>query len=150
MLPLPPTPPTEALRKYPPLSSLTRGATQDYPVAGSNLVIPAGVTVVIPVYAIHHDPELYPDPERFDPERFTPAEVQKRHPASFLPFGDGPRNCIGLRFGMMQARIGLVSLLRSFRFTLDPRMSIPLKLNKKQLIIASDEGIWLRLEKLQQ
>lgn len=115
---------------------------------GSDLVIPGGVSVIIPVYAIHHDPEVYPDPDKFNPDRFTPEEIQKRHPTSFLPFGDGPRNCIGLRFGMMQARIGLIALLQNFRFTLDPRMSIPLKINKKQFIIASDEGIWLQLEKL--
>lgn len=84
-------PQIEALRKYPPLATLTRGATENYFVKDGNksLLIPKGCTVVIPVYAIHRDPEIYPDPERFDPDRFLPEEESKRHPYSFLPFGEG-------------------------------------------------------------
>lgn len=85
---------TESLRKYPPITMLTRGATADYWVkeGGKSLLIPKGCTVVIPVYAIQNDPDIYKDPERFDPDRFLPEEENKRHPYSFLPFGEGDTN----------------------------------------------------------
>lgn len=74
---------------YPPLSMLTRGATEDYWVRDSKQpqLIPKGCTVVIPVYAIQHDPRIYPQPEKFNPDRFLPDEEKKRHPYAFLPFG---------------------------------------------------------------
>lgn len=57
--------------------------------------IPGGTKIVIPVYAIHHDPNHYPNPDQFDPERFDEKVASTRHPLAFLAFGDGPRNCIG-------------------------------------------------------
>ena len=105
--------------------------------------------VAVPVYALHHDPEHFPNPEQFDPERFTAKQSEKRHPFAFLPFGEGPRICIGLRFGMMQARIGLVYLLKHFRFTLaNDRMSVPLKISSASPILTIDGGLWLNVERL--
>ena len=68
----------------------------DYQVPDSKVIIEKGKTVMISVYSIHHDPEYYPDPEKYDPDRFSQEEIDKRHPYSFLPFGAGPRNCIGI------------------------------------------------------
>lgn len=87
----------ECLRKFPPIPNTARKCLNDYEIPGTSLVIPKGTFIEIPIYSIQHDPEYYPDPEKFDPERFTPENVKSRHSMTFLPFGDGPRNCIGLR-----------------------------------------------------
>lgn len=87
----------ETLRKYPVVSNLQRTPISEYKIPNTNVVLPKGQPVMIPVHAIHHDPEIYPQPEKFDPERFSPEEKAKRHQFSYLPFGEGPRICIGMR-----------------------------------------------------
>jgi cytochrome P450 family 6 len=139
---------SESLRKYPPATGLIRCATADYEIPDTKVVIEKGTTVLVPVYAIHHDPEFYPEPEMYDPERFTTENEAKRNPFSFLPFGEGPRNCIGLRFGLMQARIGLATLLSSFRFEIASPTAMPLVLSKTSAVLTPVGGVWLKVEKL--
>ncbi|CAO1422642.1 unnamed protein product [Diamesa serratosioi] len=139
----------ETLRKYPPVAMLHRKAFKDYPVPRSNLTIPKGTTSWIPVYAIHHDPEIYPEPTNYDPDRFSPVIVANRHPYAFLPFGEGPRICIGMRFGIMETKIGLAKLLLNYRFTLDrSKTSVPLKISASQIILTPDELIYVNVEKI--
>lgn len=107
---------SESLRKYPPVTDLNRVSENDYKVEGTNHTIKSGTLVFVPVMALQHDPEYYPNPEKFDPDRFTPEEIAKRNAYTFLSFGAGPRACIGLRFGIMQAKIGLALMLQNFKF----------------------------------
>ncbi|XP_017004724.2 probable cytochrome P450 6a14 [Drosophila takahashii] len=138
----------ETLRKHPLLPHLIRECNREYKVPNTDIVLDKGVNALIPVHNIHHDPEIYPDPEKFDPSRFDPEEVKARHPMAYLPFGDGPRNCIGLRFGKVQAKVGLVSLLRRFKFTASNRTEVPLILSKKAFLLGTENGMYLRVEKI--
>lgn len=85
----------ETLRKYPPMSVLVRKCNKDFVIPGSTVGVPAGMQVQIPILGLHMDPEYFPNPEKFDPNRFTETEKIKRHHFTYLPFGEGPRNCIG-------------------------------------------------------
>ncbi|XP_050069633.1 probable cytochrome P450 6a14 [Anopheles maculipalpis] len=138
----------ETLRKYPPVETLTRKPSHDYVIPGTKHVIPEGTIVQIPIYAIQRDPDHYPDPERFDPDRFTPDEVKKRHPYVFVPFGEGPRICIGLRFGVMQTKVGLINLLRKFRFSPSARTPERVEFDPKMFTLSPIGGNYLKVEKV--
>lgn len=102
--------------------------------------------MIIPTYAIHHDADLYPMPDIFDPNRFQPNEVQRRHHMSYLPFGEGPRNCIGIRFGLMQTRIGLITVLRNFALkTCEKTMKPPIVFSTKNIVLTIEGGLYLEL-----
>lgn len=85
----------ESMRMYPPLSTLSRVCTKDYELRDTDIVIEKGTSVVISPWGLGRDPEYFPDPDRFDPDRFSAEEKAKRHPYVHIPFGEGPRNCIG-------------------------------------------------------
>ena len=87
---------TETLRMYPPASILMRKATSEYTFNDTKITIPKETTIWIPAFAIHRDSAIYPNPDTFDPERFDKDAMASRHPMHYLPFGDGPRNCIGM------------------------------------------------------
>ena len=133
---------------YGPVFQLIRTASKDYKIPGSELIIRKGTLTFIPVCAIHMDPENYPEPEKFDPERFSDENKRNRHPMAFLPFGDGPRNCIGLRFGLMQTKIALIKLLTKFKFSPSPETMIPIKFDSRSLILVPQNGMQLKVEKL--
>ncbi|EAT39033.1 AAEL009137-PA [Aedes aegypti] len=140
----------EALRKYPPIANLFRSVTQDYNVPNSNVMLPKGMNVWIPIYAIHHDPEFFPEPELFDPERFTQEECEKRKPFTYMPFGEGPRTCIATRFGMMETKTGLATLLMNFKFTKSARLEVPPKFSTKHVMLTPVGGLWVKVEKIEQ
>ncbi|VVC35442.1 Hypothetical protein CINCED_3A011882 [Cinara cedri] len=86
---------SETLRKYPAAHALFREASQMYQIPNSSLIIAKGQKLVIPTYSMHYNAQYYPDPETFDPERFSQEEKIKRPSGTYFPFGDGPRICIG-------------------------------------------------------
>lgn len=140
--------PAETLRKYPPVPVLVRQAQEDYRVPDTDFVIQKGTSVWVPAHAIQHDPEYYPEPDKFMPERFSAEQVAERESIKWLPFGDGPRNCIGSRFGMMQTRICLSTLLDSFEFSVCEQTTVPLKFSPKGFILTAEGGVYLKLKKL--
>ncbi|PNF35809.1 putative cytochrome P450 6a14 [Cryptotermes secundus] len=137
----------ETLRKYPVVPILNRECTKAYKIPDTDIVLEKGIRTVIPILGLHHDPKYYPDPERFDPERFSEEEKAKRHNYVYLPFGEGPRICIGMRFGLMQTKVGLVSLLSKYQFSVSKRTPVPLVFETKSFNLSPVGGMWLQIKK---
>jgi len=85
----------ESFRMYPPGFAIERVCTKPYKIPNTNVHVKKGTIVLLPVCGIHHDPRIYPNPEKFDPERFSAENKATRSSYHFIPFGHGPRNCIG-------------------------------------------------------
>lgn len=137
---------SETLRKYPPTGNLFRQCTKQYKIPGTNVVLDKQSRVFISVHAIHRDPKYYPNPDKFDPERFTPEEKAKRHPMTYMPFGEGPRMCIGSRFGLLEVKLGLATLLKRYRFEVCDRTTIPPKFDPRAFTASLKGGVWLRIK----
>ncbi len=117
----------EAMRLYPPISSLARVATKDVDLDGT-LVKKDGI-IVMPIFAIHRHARLWEDPARFDPERFSPEREAKQVRFQYMPFGAGPRVCIGASFAMLEATILLASFVRAAHFEV-PVGHVPVPLSR--------------------
>ncbi|MEM1360313.1 MAG: cytochrome P450 [Pseudomonadota bacterium] len=102
----------EALRLYAPAGFLTRKALEDDELSGQT--VRSGMTVILPIHAMHRHQQLWDAPDRFDPDRFLPERAAKRHRYAYLPFGGGPRICIGAALALQEARILLASLLARY------------------------------------
>ncbi len=112
----------EALRLYPPFWMIDRMAVHDDRVG--DLAIPRGSTVIVFVYGAHHAQRYWQDPESFDPERFSKPNEKLHTPFTYLPFGGGPRGCIGGNYAMLQILMILTSLLRKYDLQLSPDQTI--------------------------
>ncbi|EFN86159.1 Cytochrome P450 4C1 [Harpegnathos saltator] len=106
----------ESLRLYPSVTFISRLCTTDLKL--QSYIIPKDTTMHLFIYCLHHDPNFWPDPEVFDPDRFLPENIQKRHPYSYVPFSAGLRNCIGQRFAMLELKAMIASLV--YNFYLEP------------------------------
>lgn len=112
----------EALRLYPPFWMIDRMAVAEDNVGG--FTIPQGSMVIVYVYGAHHAAQYWPDPERFDPERFSKTNEAGQTPFTHIPFGGGPRGCIGGNFAMLQILMILSILLKKYDFELTPGQEI--------------------------
>lgn len=112
---------SETLRMHPVLGFLDRECVQDYeipsPDGKGTIVLPKGTVIYIPLLGFHNNPKYFPNPEKFDPERFTEENKLTYSPYTYMPFGVGPRLCIGKRFGVMQVKTALVHILSNFEVT---------------------------------
>ena len=103
----------EAMRLYPPAPVVMRQALEDMTLGGIEL--PKGSILLVPIYALHRHKKLWPDPDRFDPDRFAPEAEAARTRYTYMPFGAGPRICIGMAFAMIEAKAVLATLVRQAR-----------------------------------
>ncbi|XP_008192269.1 probable cytochrome P450 6a14 [Tribolium castaneum] len=138
----------ETLRKHPPIPFLFRRCTKDYTIPETSVKLRKGDDVGISIVGIHNDPEYYPNPEKFIPERFNEENKNARPPFTWIPFGEGPRICIGLRFGMLQSKVGLTALLKNYKISLSSKTKMPLEMEKSGLVTTVEGGMWLNVEKI--
>ncbi|CAG2102994.1 unnamed protein product [Medioppia subpectinata] len=133
---------SETLRKYPPLVRVEREAVEDVVLTddtqGLSVRVEKGVVVEVPVYAIHHDPDYYPDPFAFKPDRFLPENRHNIKPYTYLPFGDGPRNCIGMRFGLLMTKLALVNIIQHFHLYHVTDANASVKFKRGNFVVQSE------------
>jgi cytochrome P450 len=128
----------EGLRLYPPAWTMTREAIIDHEVEGYQLV--KGNSVFMSVFELHRNPNLWKDPLTFNPANFSPENVKNRAKFNYLPFGAGPRICIGQQFALIEMQLILAALVKRFTFETDP--SHPVRMHP-QIVLKSTNGIKL-------
>lgn len=116
---------SESLRLMPPALYLDRKAGYDYLLEDYNAVIPKGTPIVLDFYGIMTDPDYWPEPERFDPDRFSPENKGNIVPGSYCPFGIGPRHCIGYRFALTEGKLAIAKMVSEFEFDAAPGAKFP-------------------------
>ncbi|XP_013364899.1 PREDICTED: cytochrome P450 3A9-like isoform X2 [Chinchilla lanigera] len=122
----------EILRLYPIAGRLERTCKKDVEING--VVIPKGSLVMIPIYALHRDPKYWKEPEEFRPERFSKKNKDDINPYIYLPFGTGPRNCIGMRFALINMKLAIIRVLQNFSFQTCKETQIPITFSKQGLL----------------
>uniref|UniRef100_A0A069DV74 Putative cytochrome p450 6j1-like isoform 1 n=1 Tax=Panstrongylus megistus TaxID=65343 RepID=A0A069DV74_9HEMI len=133
----------ETLRLHPIITFLFRGCTKKYHLSDVGLQIEKGQKVIIPLGALQMDPKYYPNPEVYNPERFPPSVSRQNF--TYLPFGDGPRFCIGFRYAMIVMKLGLTKILSKYKLKLSPKNEAPIEFNKQSLIQMPKKPIWFNI-----
>lgn len=142
---------SETLRMYPPGFALSRLCTKEYLIPAKNpnekdLTLEKGALAIVPVYALQMDPDYFPNPKKFDPERFSEENKINIVPGTYMPFGSGPRNCIGSRFALLETKALVASLCSKLNLVPIERTEIPIKI-AKTAILGPKNGMWLGLER---
>lgn len=160
----------ETLRKHPTSPFLNRVCVEDCNYPELNFHVEKGMRVLICASGIMRNAIFFPNPEKFDPERFAEESVESRSPYVYLPFGQGPRSCIGksvnpisqstlklrkitipmisgIRLGMIQTKVALISLLKEFEFSPCAKTPIPLKYSPRSIVQVPADGIYLKMKK---
>ncbi|KAK4885360.1 hypothetical protein RN001_001631 [Aquatica leii] len=138
----------ETLRKYPPVAFIGRRCVKDCKIPGTAVILEKDMYIDISILGIHHDPEYYPEPEKFDPERFSEKNKNLRNACTYLPFGDGPRTCIGMRFAITQLKVALVVLLKQHQFTVHSTTTIPVVFEPYSFTLHPKTGIFMTVNKI--
>lgn len=131
----------EALRLMPPVWWLPRMAAEDDEIGGH--AIPKGTIVAPVMYTVHRHPAFWSEPERFDPERFAPERSVGRHPLAWVPFGAGPRKCIGQELSLMESTLALAMITQRYELAASGHAVRP-KLNS---VMRPADGVRLRIRR---
>ncbi|ENN77453.1 hypothetical protein YQE_06277, partial [Dendroctonus ponderosae] len=138
----------ETLRRYPFGPFLNRNCKKDYVISQTGFKIEKGTPVLVSLDGIHYDPTYYKNPEKFDPERFRAGYKHLLSACTYLPFGMGPRSCIGDRFAQVCARVGIICILKRFTVEKCHLTPDPLVLNPRSPFMQPVNGLQLKIRKL--
>ncbi|XP_071639302.1 cytochrome P450 6a2-like [Temnothorax longispinosus] len=130
---------------------LKKRCTEDFELKGSDGVVcrvQPKTEIMIPVQALHTDPEYWENPEEFNPERFSSDRKHSIERFAYLPFGEGPRICVGMRMAQLQIKAGLTTILKKYSMELSPRTQIPLKMISGTLLPTPKGGLWSYFRRL--
>lgn len=117
---------SETLRLYPPVTRLERAPSEDYTLGDTGVKVTKSDLVVVPVYAMQHDPQYFPEPSNFDPERFNDENMGSIQPYTYLPFGAGPRNCIAISFTLQAMKLAIFHAIRNVQVVRTANTKVPL------------------------
>ncbi|KAF5281261.1 hypothetical protein FQA39_LY05147 [Lamprigera yunnana] len=127
---------SETLRQYPVVNFLHRRCIKDYVVPSTGLKIDRGTNIIVPVHGLHFDSNYYFNPKKYDPERFRYGNI---NPSMYVPFGIGPRNCIGKRFALLNMKFVIADLIQKYKVTLPPNTKNNLSFKTGHIVHATDE-----------
>ncbi|KAK5641584.1 hypothetical protein RI129_010131 [Pyrocoelia pectoralis] len=138
---------SEALRKWPSAVVTDRLCVKPYTIQPERegekpLDLKKGDLISIIMYGMHWDENYFPNPERFDPERFNSENKRNIAPYTYIPFGVGPRSCIGNRFALLETKILLFNIVQNFEIVVVDKSVVPLKLSRKQFTLNAENGFW--------
>ena len=132
----------ESMRLYPPAWGVARTVNKEFELGGYR--IPRGANVVMSTWVMHRDPRYFPEPDKFDPDRWLPDRAQKLPKFAYFPFGGGPRQCIGAAFAMMEATLLLATIAQRFQFRAEPGHVVT---PSPSFTLRPKQGVRMRLEK---
>lgn len=136
----------ETMRLFPIAPLLIRQVNGDLDIGGG-YTLPKGSTVFLAIWKLHRSADIWDDPLCFNPDRFLPEQVAKRHPYAYIPFSAGPRNCIGLKYAMMSMKILLATLLRNYIFMKDKHVNIEDIEIKAEVFLKTIDPITIKIKR---
>ncbi|KAF2903663.1 hypothetical protein ILUMI_02504 [Ignelater luminosus] len=143
---------SETFRLWPPEPFFSRKCTQPFTIepmlpGEKPLHIERGFGVTIPIFSVHRDPKYFSNPNKFEPERFSDENKAHIKPFTYLPFGMGPRFCIGSRFALLEVKVAVFYLLTRFKVVPVEKTSIPFVIDKSSIVLKHEHGYWLGLKR---
>ncbi|CAH0387996.1 unnamed protein product [Bemisia tabaci] len=138
---------SETLRKYPVSVVLGRTCTEPFRIPGTSVLVEEGVDCFIPILSLHHDPKYFPNPEVFDPDRFSDENLHNIVPGSYLPFGDGPRACVAYRLVILYMKTMLMTMVSNYTIHRCSRTPKELKYDGGRFFLTPKGDLWLRLRR---
>lgn len=139
----------EAMRKWSQGSFSDRLVNKPYVIEhknGKQLQLNVGDFLLIPTHGLHMDAKYFPDPDKFDPERFNDENKRSIPAGAYMPFGIGPRSCIASRFAMMESKACIYFLLGNFKFEMSPKTQHPIVLKCGSTHVQGERGFWMKLK----